>query len=61
MIMVKMVMMIMMIIMMMMMVTGQLTAQDWATYRCVATNDHGDSAASVTLTGILLYIMIYKC
>ena len=53
--------MMMMIMIIMMMTTGQLTARDWATYRCVATNDHGDSAASVTLTGILLYIMIYKC
>ena len=53
--------MMMMIMIIIMMTTGQLTARDWATYRCVATNDHGDSAASVTLTGILLYIMIYKC
>ena len=40
---------------MIMTTTGQLTARDWATYRCVASNDHGDSAASVTLTGILPY------
>ena len=60
--MIMMMMIIMMImIMIMMTTTGQLTARDWATYRCVASNDHGDSAASVTLTGILLYIMIYKC
>ena len=47
-----MMMIMMMMIVIMMMTTGPLTARDWATYRCVATNDLGDSAASVTLTGI---------
>ena len=45
-------MMMMMIVIMIVTTTGPLTARDWATYRCVATNDLGDSAASVTLTGI---------
>ena len=44
--------MMMMIVIMIVTTTGQLTARDWATYRCVASNDLGDSAASVTLTGI---------